>query len=219
MPMFVVPMADIVGSRRVQNRAELQIDLQRALDNLNESNRNLVSPYTITLGDEYQAVCTSAKGLFADALAVLAATYPHRLRFSFGVGQVDTPINPSLALGMDGPAFHLAREGIDKLKASGRSFLVSGLSLSQLELVNASLALVSHGMSRWNENRLSVCAALIRGRPVREIAEELDLSPQGVYQTIRVGALHATISVFEIIEDLVDLGLRENGQSPLAHRA
>jgi hypothetical protein len=81
---------------------------------VNGENMHLISPYTITLGDEFQAVLKNARHLFGDIITILYVIYPTKIRFSIGIGDIQTPVNPNQAIGMDGTAFYNARTGIDK---------------------------------------------------------------------------------------------------------
>ncbi|MEX0623964.1 MAG: SatD family protein, partial [Saccharospirillum sp.] len=76
----LIVIADIVASREIADRTAVQRDLKMELDRLNRQTDDLLSPYTITLGDEFQAVLGTAGRVFTDMLAIRAAVYPVRLR-------------------------------------------------------------------------------------------------------------------------------------------
>ncbi len=195
---YIAVIADVVASRNITDRAHVQEQLVEVLSLLNGANPQLVSPYTVTLGDEFQAVLSGADELFYDAIAILGALHPHRVRFAYGVGDIITPLNTKQAIGMDGPAFHLARDGIEALKETGALFSVCG-SMDKVwaSLVNAALAFVSHRASDWPKSRYQVLAGLHKGRSVRDLADSLDLTTQAVYKTIDRGALGPLISMFD----------------------
>src|SRR5438270_9561839 len=102
-PILAV-IGDIVLSRAIAQRAEFQKQLRRTLDNINKRSA-MASPYTITLGDEFQAVYRDPRGVFVDILTIMERIAPVSARFAIGVGTLRTPINPTQAIGMDGPAF------------------------------------------------------------------------------------------------------------------
>ena len=156
-PSRVAVIADLVASRKVRDRNLVQAKLQRAIEVSNKRSRShLLSPYTLTLGDEFQAVLKSADTIFQDAFRVLAALYPVQVRFSFGIGTIETRINRRQAIGMDGPAFYNARKGMDELKEGGGLFLVHGLGDHLESLVVQSLALLGHSCRKWNGSRLEI---------------------------------------------------------------
>jgi len=75
---FIVVIGDVISSRKVENRNNLQNKLLDIFDNLNTSDyeNHIVSPYTITLGDEFQAVYEKADCLFLDSIKILEKTLP-----------------------------------------------------------------------------------------------------------------------------------------------
>jgi Mor family transcriptional regulator len=164
----------------------------------------LLSPYTITLGDEFQAVYAKADHLFSDLVSILLALYPEQVRFSIGIGTIDTPINKQQAIGMDGPAFYLARKGIEQLKASGYLFIVNGLPDKQQDIVNNSLFLVSHHLGKWKQSRLSVFQLLQQGLSVSDMTKKLKLSDKAIYKTIDQGELKIVHQLFLDVEKVIN---------------
>jgi hypothetical protein len=208
--IVIALVGDVVASRRIDDRSDFNAALARTIDWLNQRNSNLLSPYTITLGDEIQAVYAGANGLFKDASAFLAAVYPHRMRFSYGVGKLVTPINPEQAIGMDGPAFYHARDGMDALKKEEYLFHIVGDGLHRPALLNHALRLIAHNARKWNQTRWQTLALLYAGMSVQEIAEYTDLTVQSIYKTIRAGALHEIIALLDQIEASINDRLGES---------
>jgi Mor family transcriptional regulator len=200
----IVLIGDIVASRKIKDRASIQKQLTAAIRQLNRTNSNLLSPYTITLGDEFQAVYAKADHLFSDLVSILLALYPEQVRFSIGIGTIDTPINKQQAIGMDGPAFYLARKGIEQLKASGYLFIVNGLPDKQQDIVNNSLFLVSHHLGKWKQSRLSVFQLLQQGLSVSDMTKKLKLSDKAIYKTIDQGELKIVHQLFLDVEKVIN---------------
>lgn len=199
----IVLIGDIIASRKIKNRASLQKQLKSVIRQLNRKNPNLLSPYTITLGDEFQAVYAKAEHLFSDLVNILLALYPEKVRFSIGIGTIDTPINKQQAIGMDGPAFYLARKGIEQLKASGYLFIVNGLDDEQQDIVNNSLFLVSHQLCKWKQSRLNVFQLLQQGFAVADMTKKLKLSDKAIYKSIDQGELKTVHQLFLAVEKII----------------
>lgn len=179
-----------MASKAVPRRDALQRKLAAALAAANAAaGPALASPYTLTLGDEFQAVYRAGGNLWADVIEILAAIHPVQARFALGVGELTTKLNPKEALGMDGPAFHQARAGIAALKDSGGRLAIAGEDAADWALANGTLALVSHHLAGWSANRLRVLAGRLRGRPVRELETVLGISRVAVYKNINAAAL------------------------------
>jgi hypothetical protein len=193
MPKSLVLIADIEASRKIEEkeREDLQQKLEEVLDNLNEHANGLVSPYTITLGDEFQAVFDKADNVFVQMLKIMAALHPVVVRFSLGVGDIATPINNEQAIGMDGPAFHEAREGIDIMKESGKlvNIRVEDEDDLTLKIINGSLQLLSKQIRSWNKKRITILHMLKEGYDYKAITKELDISRAAFYKNKEAGLL------------------------------
>jgi len=200
-------VADIVGSRKIEERIAFDERLVDCLTDLSDQNPHVLSPYTL-IGDEIQAVFSSARSLLRDAVTILATIHPIKMRFSYGVGTLIKPINPEQAIEMDGPAFHRARDGVNALKETGFLFTVFGEDVPRGALVREALNLASHEMEEWNENRLRTMAMRQEDMPVKEIAEELGISDKAVYKTIDAGAVEVMMRLFDEIEGALDAGLQ-----------
>ena len=206
----IVVIADIVSSKRIIDRALIQKKLEEILERLNNrKDSNLVSPYTITIGDEFQAVFNDAETLFYDAILILSSIYPEQIRFCFSVGTIATPINPERAIGMDGPAFHNARKAIEELKATPYLFNVVGIKNSNINLAKQGLLLISHTLRTWKKSRFQVLAMLYENLPVKEIAEKIQLSDKAVYKTIDAGALRIIVRLFGETTKLINESLED----------
>jgi hypothetical protein len=204
---YLVLIGDIVNSKKIKDRIAFNAKFQQALSALNARNPDILSPYTITAGDEIQAVFGSAVHVFRDAILILASIYPEKIRFSFGLGPLITPINPNQSIGMDGPAFYTARAGIDRLKKSGDLFHISGEGIPDLPLLQSCLQLLSFQIVDWKPNRLQTLIFLQEAASVKVIAEKLKVSEQAIYKTINAGALEVVIQLFAEISKYLDRGL------------
>lgn len=197
---FIGIIADIVASRAAADRRQLQEKLINELENLNSDRGDvLASPYTVTLGDEFQALYYSPSGLFSDLWRISAVLHPTRVRYSIALGKLTTPVNKKWALGMDGPVFYIARDGIEQAKELGTMFRVGG-GVTSLELINDSLALISHLASNWSSNRMAIEADFSIGKPVKEISKRVGISESGVYKNINVAALDTITAITRGIE-------------------
>ncbi|WP_455203217.1 SatD family protein [Kaarinaea lacus] len=204
----IVVIADIVSSRKIEQRAALQKKLKAVIRQVNRKNPNLVSPYTITLGDEFQAVLNKADHLFFDFTTIMEALHPERVRFSISVGEINTPINRQQAIGMDGPAFYAARHGIETLKSNEYLFTCNGLNENQQNLVNQSLYLASHHLLKWKLSRLSIFNYLQQNFNVLEISNKVSLGDKAIYKSIDQGALKVVDTLFRDIEQIINQSLK-----------
>jgi hypothetical protein len=205
----IAVIGDIVLSKDITRRDAFQRKLATTLEKLGEEKGSgLASPFTITLGDEFQAVYRSSGGLWADLVTLLAEVHPVQVRFGIGIGELTTKLNPKQALGMDGPTFHWARAAITTLKGGPGRFRIVGGREADWALANHSLAFVSHHLTGWSKNRLEVLAALLRGRTVSEFEGELPISKVAIYKNINAAALTSVTALLNEIARALDATLR-----------
>ncbi|MAL96509.1 MAG: hypothetical protein CME40_15660 [Haliea sp.] len=203
---YLAIIGDICGSREVAGRGTLQLRLQQVLDELNELYGDaLVSPFTITLGDEFQALLSNATPVWQMIATLQSQLFPVQVRFGIGVGNIDTAINSQAALGMDGPAFHRARDAIDVLKEQGVLYRIGGVP--DVDLANHSLALVSHLQSQWKQTRFQVYQMYLAGLPVSDMAENLKISRTAIYKNINDGALEILAGISGAIASSMQVAL------------
>ncbi|WP_077528764.1 SatD family protein [Vreelandella utahensis] len=194
----LVMIADIIDSRQLINRGAIQQGLESMLGVLNHQNSQLLSPYTITLGDEFQAVFSGADQLFPDILAIMRQLHPVELRFALGVGPLSTAINPEQAIGMDGPAFHQARDLLTSMKHDSRTLAITGLPQDD-GLQEAALGLFNLQLRKWRPNRLEILQRLLEDQDLPEIARHLDITERSVYKNIREGGLEHAIQLTQAL--------------------
>lgn len=215
MDQYIVLIGDLVGSKDLNNREreKCQSILKETLEKINnEDSSSIRSPLTITLGDEFQAVYDDISTVLADSWSVLAALHPVGVRFSMGIGRIYTPINSEQALGMDGPAFHVAREGMNQLKSSGRIYNVEIGSLSDrpeeivslVDLVNHTLHFLSNELKQWKKTRFQILVMLQEGLSVKKIAEEIGISESAVYKNRVDGDLNLILELKDSIGENIN---------------
>lgn len=126
-------MADVVSSRSYNGKALME-EFKRIVGECNETHKDfLLSPFTITLGDEFQGVAASLRAAVDSILfledRVLTVQPAFLLRYVLVYGAIDTPINPIIAHGMTGTGLAKAREMLTK-KRRGRTRFQLNLSES-----------------------------------------------------------------------------------------
>ncbi len=200
-------IGDIVDSKNITERAKVQSGLNYIFKKLN-INGDLLSPYTITLGDEFQAVYNKADLIFSHIWQISSAVYPLKIRFSLGAGDITTKINKKQAIGMDGPAFYNARNGLNGLKESGFLFAVTADELHAEKIIKQSLFLISHLSDNWKKSRLNILSLLYRQFSVMEIAKKLKITDKAVYKNIDAGALKIIMDLTKEITSNLNQSLK-----------
>lgn len=208
MANYLVLIGDIESSRELGevDRKQLQKNLSGVLEELNNQENGTVSPYTVTLGDEFQAVFQQADRVFMDVMKILARIHPVMARFSLGLGNIHTDINNEEAIGMDGPAFYNARKGIEYLKKE--EFLFSIETEEEKPpistLINGSLQMISAEIRSWNQNRKKISYMLAEGLDYKTIAAELGITEQAVSKNKNEGLLDVIDTISRSLIELLN---------------
>jgi hypothetical protein len=147
-------MGDIIGSRKYDVQ-KLRNDFMGVVSSCNEDLRQeIISPYTVTLGDEFQGIATSlsavVKTIFYMEEMILRKRLAFKIRYVAVYGAIDTPINQLKAHTMMGAGLTKARKILtDKRRGLPRFRfdLTDAYTMNQLNR----LFLVLDGLtSRWD---------------------------------------------------------------------
>ena len=112
--MYLALIADVIDSKMVQERFDLQKQLEKTLQTMNELfGEFLASSFTLTLGDEFQALLKVDAPVFQMIDTLRSLLTPTQLRFGIGLGEIVTDIDPLQSIGADGPAYWNARAAIN----------------------------------------------------------------------------------------------------------
>ena len=164
---MIAIIADIVHSKRLPQRDEIQARLAVRLERVNQAYQaSLASKFTLTLGDEFQALFQTPSGMLQALDEITFAMYPVRLRFGIGLGEITTMIDPERSIGADGPAYWNAREAIPFVHRNddyGRSniHVVSANQDETLPLVNELLKSTAMVAASWRLTQVEVIRGLL----------------------------------------------------------
>lgn len=226
-------IADIVGSRRLEDRAGAQRTFLEVLEAAGEG-LALLEPARATVGDEFQAVAAGlAPALELTLRACLLLPEGLSLRFGLGIGEV-REVDPSAAdVVQDGSAWWAAREAIDaahELQDSGREFALTrirvaperaaaldgtepGIQPGVEALTNAMLLLRDQAVCRLQARQRRVIGALLLGRTQVDVAREERLSQQAVSALAR-GAGAGILAAQELLRAVHDAAAAERRDAP-----
>lgn len=174
---------DLVESRKLPNRAQVQKDLRSVLGALNATWENhLTVPLRVTAGDEVQGL-TRVPEVVVDVMVGIAdALFPVRVAWGLGLGPLSTDLLEDVSL-LDGPCFHRAREAVEEARRSSRWMRVRGAQGSAGVAASALMNLVAALRSDWTDRQAEVVRAA-RGRLQIEVAEDLGVHPSTISRTL-----------------------------------
>lgn len=186
-PRATAFIGDIAGSRELDadDRRAVQDQLSDLLEGLNRDlERAVLAGFTITVGDEFQGLLHRPAAV-VEVLWRLRAELP-RLRFwvGLGFGVIDTGLEEQ-ALGMDGPAFHRAREALETAHDGG---LAGGVfsGFGEDDAVLGGLARLLDWQRRGlTEAQLEAVRYVRAGVSQSEAAGEIGVSRQAISKRLR----------------------------------
>ena len=112
--MYLALIADVIDSKMVQERFDLQKQLEKTLQTMNELFGEFISSnFTLTLVDEFQGLLKVDAPVFQIIDTLRSELTPTQLRFGIGLGEIVTDIDPLQSIGADGPAYWNARAAIN----------------------------------------------------------------------------------------------------------
>lgn len=170
-------MADIVGSRRMKQN-QLRTDFQQAVRFANAKD-NLLSPLTITLGDEFQGVApnliTAIAVIFRLEEYIIAESKKFKLRYVLVEGDIDTPINREIAYGMMGAGLTQARETLNLLKETKERFHIHLLDDDKSKTITSAFVVFQRLVDDWNPDRdYYLVSEFLQLKDYKRVAADLD---------------------------------------------
>lgn len=117
---FLAVIGDIIRSKNIKDRNKTQLELEKTLEEVNKNYKQyIVSQWTITLGDEFQALMKPNLAIFKMLDYISYKMEPVGIRFGLGLGEIYTDIQYDISIGADGPAYWNAREAINSINHLG----------------------------------------------------------------------------------------------------
>lgn len=169
-------MGDIIGSSAYSYN-ELKY-LKKSIDSVNHE-FDFISPMTVTLGDEFQGIVKSLKqgieAIFKIEELLIKENYPFELRYSFGFGEIITPINSAIAHGMYGEGLTSTRNILEEAKKDKRKRFNIWLPNEKFRKMISDLLFVYQSfLDNWNKKDYEIVSKFYTNRDYKEVAKLLD---------------------------------------------
>lgn len=166
---FIAIIGDIINSKKLKDRNEIQIKLKDILNSINQDySDDIASNFMITLGDEFQGLLNNGENAINIINQIENKMYPVEIRFSIGVGEITTEINRDFPLGADGPAYYNARKMINELKdkknklnIGGANILISTDNIAADNLMNSIFVLCYAIKKKWSSRQKEIITAYL----------------------------------------------------------
>jgi hypothetical protein len=210
-----VLLADVIGSSTLSNEGRLRLDdtLREAFSKFNQQFEPLLSAdLDTTVGDEFEAVFDSPGETLVPLqiircwLASQAGPTPTMIRSAIGIGTVSVA-GARTPRRQDGPAFHVARRLMERLKAEKRLFGIEcsgGGSIIQIANLgfDAGCRLIDSIQDRWTLPQWEAAYWRWQGEKSVETARLIGVAPQNItkrLQSAHFNVINHAINAFKTI--------------------
>ena len=159
----------------------------------------LVSPFTVTTGDEFQALLLPNKHIFQIIDEISLSFLPYEIRFGIGRGDILTKINKKQSIESDGPAYWKAREAINTVHAKNYyGYKKVGVCLEDKDLednINSLLLSSDFIKAKWTDLQYDILKVLLDDNIYIEnfsnniVANRLNISPSAFNKRLKASGL------------------------------
>lgn len=183
-------IGDLSASRDLDRdrRREVQERLANLLEELNDDlQAAMLSRFTVTLGDEFQGLLSRPSSI-PEILWRLRRNLPTmHLWTGVGFGGLDTQLQAQ-AIGMDGPAFHNARQAVERARDEAiHGGVFVGFEADDVILTGLG-RLLDHHRSSFTAAQLEAVDRVRSGRKQSDAAAELEVSPQAISKRLKAAS-------------------------------
>ncbi len=205
---YFIIMGDIIKSSQY-NYDELK-EFRNIIEKINIE-FELISPLTITLGDEFQGIAKSLREsieiLFKIEENLISENYPFELRYAIGYGPIITPINSEVAHGMYGEGFTKTRELLEDSKKDKRRRIDVYLPDSNFSDVLNDLFFVYQSFpDSWNKKDYPIVKGFYEhGRDYKDVAKALDKGNDQIWKREKNLRIREYFEMQEIILKLSNI--------------
>jgi len=202
---YFVIIGDIIQSRGLRDRQNVQESFKAALKSAQRTyGQSIVSPLTLTIGDEFQAVLRDAQNFFAIINHLKENLPAIGFRYGLGVGEIRTALNRSAAIGMDGPAFYFARQALEQARQEGRRFVF----VCDTPKVQARIDLLLHWIdavtASWSKEKEQILRLSQLRLTQKAIAAKIGISQPAVSQHMRQPVFRLVVQSQWVVRDEIN---------------
>lgn len=176
---YGVVIFDIVGSRKISARHDLQENLQKKISFFNQKHNNMLAvPAAVTLGDEWQVLTHRPAKLYEITELFQHLFWPDQISIyaGMGIGTLSTALSQDIR-NMDGPCFHHARQALETAKKqnhslSTRESVAAYNKISTDELINLLIENNEILKSKMTANQKEIYLQYLEYGSYRKITEK-----------------------------------------------
>lgn len=193
---YVALMGDLVDSEGAQSRARLHRLFNAAIDRENERSQGIVSPLTITLGDEFQGLALSFRDALeiAQRIRVRLLTDNVECRFAIGLVSLASPLNTTNAWNMLGPGLADTRDRLNEKSddSAYRFFLPSRRDQLLARLMDGIARALTSTERNWTDRqRAIVWGSVVEEESAKVLSEAFGGTSRNIYKLREAARIEA----------------------------
>ncbi|MFZ0639515.1 MAG: SatD family protein [Candidatus Acidiferrales bacterium] len=203
--LYAVILAHVIAA---DGRRRLRPALHKLLRDASEAHQRsklALLPYAVTAGEEFQTITGNLAKIPWLLLDLRAGVQPIPLRIGVGIGEVSgriaAPVNQ-----MDGPAFRMARQALDRLKHARKSAALTAFCSANKDFdqtANLVYALHDTLVRKMTAKQWKTVAARIEHDNVQDTARALGLDASTVSRNLKRGYYGQLVAAAFGVEQLI----------------
>jgi hypothetical protein len=200
-------MGDVVSSSKYEAKA-LQDIFQKLVKEANvEYSTSILSPLTVTLGDEFQSVIKSVwQGvdlIFKLEERCLFKQIPFKLHYVLYEGEIDTEINTNTAYGMLGSGLTKARAMLTTKKRNRKRFTFHFDDAQLTQQIVRLFEILDAIILRWNPNDYALIYDLIQNENNKLVGDKYSKTPSQIWKRRKNLMVHEYNLLKVLVQDLI----------------
>ncbi len=203
-------MADIIGSS-AKDQKKLMQDFKLLAQDVNENfKQSIISPLTITLGDEFQCILNDLQTAIIIIISIeeyiIAKQLKFNLRYVLNYGLIETPINSIIAYEMLGKGLTDARSILENSKGENNRFFITIDNKLQNQLLTNTFVLLENIIENWNvEKDFEILSNFITYQDYKIVAKNIGKTRSQVWKrekSLNIKGYNAAKNILELIPQI-----------------
>lgn len=197
-------MCDVLNSREKdqKNLIENFRDCKNYINN--KYKKNILSPLTITLGDEFQGIIKNLSNSIKIILDleefIIKNNFPMKLRYVLYFGEIETEINSDIAYEMLGNGLTDSRRIINNMKENDSRFYIDTKEESKNSILNNGFNILQNIVDKWKiEKDHEIIDSLIEFKDYKIVSEKLNKNRSLVWKREKNLSISSYTSAKEIL--------------------
>jgi hypothetical protein len=199
-------MADIIESGE-KAQTKLMQDFKNLVSSANQVFKTaLLSPLTITLGDEFQGVMKNLSSSLEMIIhleeQIIHQNLKFQLRYVLQYGLIETPINPDIAYQMLGKGLTEARNRLNNSKKNKNRFSISIEDATKNRILENAFHIYENIISHWNaEKDYELISNFIKFEDYKTVSKQVGKTRSQIWKREKT----LNITSYQAIKNIIHL--------------